>query len=1152
VKRLSLILLFCLFQTVLFSQSLINLREKSIALSQDTIVLDSLSIVTESFQIKDCSGNLISARDYKLNFEKSCLIFINRPKCDSAMVSYKVFPINFYSDYYLFDKDNFLEGSKENPDEYEFVFSSEDYKSSYNSTSLSRKGSISRGIGFGNNQDVIVNSGMNLQLDGKLNEDLFIQAAISDNNIPIQPDGNSQQLQEFDKVFIKIYNDRISLTAGDFELRKPQGYFLNYNKKAQGADIGLHTDFKTVSGKEFGLDTRISGAVAKGKLRRQEIKGSEGNQGPYKLTGENNEQYIVVLAGTERVYIDGILLTRGSDNDYVIDYNLGEISFTPSQPINKDKRIVVEFEYSDRNYTRFLITGSADLKFENSKFWLNLYDESDNKNQPFDQDLDQDDKLLLSLIGDNTDLALVPGFDSLGFAGEEIRYMLTDTVIGATVYDSIFIYSTDPDFALYRVSFAFAGANKGNYRKGVSAANGRVYEWVAPVDGVPQGDYVPYRLIITPKKSQLINTGAEIYVSDKTTINYEFAYSKNDINTFSKLDGDDDSGFAFKTGVKQAFVKTDKLWFGAFADYEFMQKDFRAIENFKSTEFTRDWNISSLYSGSNENYVSGGLSFNDKKHGRALLNTSWLDRGELYSGLQNLVKTDLSYGRWSLAGMASYLTSTDILSESGFLRHNLQVSGNFGLLRLGIGESAEDNRRRSAATDSLTANSFRFNSYNAFVQTSDSLKIPVKLNYKYREDYLPKSNSLQMSTNSHDISFSGGYDKNPAQKFNTTLSYRILEVNDSTLYSSHAENNMTGRAEYSFRLWKGLVSSSNFYEIGSGLERKTEFSYIEVAPGQGVFTWTDYNSNGIQELDEFEVANFIDQANFIRIINPTAEYIKTYSNQINQSVNINPEQRWRNKTGVLKFLSRFSNQAAYMIAQKNTSADFSEYANPFARNIDDASLVSMSSSFRNSFSFNRGNPKAGADYIFNAANNKLMLVSGFDTRKTFSHTIQFRYNFSPAIGIVNKSALTDKYYNSEFFSSKNFEIEMFQNEFQLNFQPNLNNRLSIKYNYKQKENVGGERLLVNDAGLEYRLSSVKKGSLNATFNYIHYSYNSATNGALAYEMLEGLMPGVNLTWSVSLQRQLSNGLQLNLNYNARKSPDVKVIHTGGVQLRAFF
>ena len=48
------------------------------------------------------------------------------------------------------------------------------------------------------------------------------------------------------------------------------------------------------------------------------------------------------------------------------------------------------------------------------------------------------------------------------------------------------------------------------------------------------------------------------------------------------------------------------------------------------------------------------------------------------------------------------------------------------------------------------------------------------------------------------------------------------------------------------------------------------------------------------------------------------------------------------------------------------------------------------------------------------------------------------------------------------------------------------------------------------------------------------------------------MPGSNLTWSVNFQRQLANGLQINLNYNARKSQDAEIIHTGGVQLRAFF
>lgn len=1152
MKRIRSILFFIVFALTANSQSLINLRQKTVFVDRDSIKLDTLSISQESIVFKTKDGNIVKP-SYSFDFEKSVLIFREKPETDSLIIEYKVFPIDFYKPVSLFNKSDFLAGNKKDEAGYEFVFSRDDYKPAYSQTSLSRKGSISRGISFGNNQDVIVNSGLNLQLDGKLNDDLFILAAISDNNIPIQPDGTSQQLQEFDKVFIKLYNDKISLTAGDFELKKPEGHFLNYYKKAQGADIGLIWGQKTKSGKEYNVETKISGAIAKGKFCRQEIKGVEGNQGPYKLSGANNELYIVVLAGTEKVYIDGIMLTRGSDNDYTIDYNLGEINFTPKQPINKDKRIIVEFEYSDRNYTRFLVTGSNVVSFEKSKFWLNVYDESDNKNQPFDQDLSQEDKKLLSEVGDNLDLALVPGFDSVAFESGEIRYMITDTIVDGFVYDSVFVYSTDPELAFYRVSFAFTGANKGNYKKGVSAANGRVYEWVAPVDGVPQGDYIPYKQIITPKKSQMLVLGGESRIFEKTLINMELAYSKNDINTFSDLDSGDDVGFAAKTGIEQTFIKNKNRYFGANINYEFLQKNFRGIENFKATEFTRDWNLGSYYAVNKENMVSGGLTFADKKTGNASFSSSYLDRGAEYSGIQNTLKSDLKFSKWNINLNGGLLNSSTAFFDTRFLRHSMMISRNLRFVDIGIGENAEDNLWNIHDTDSIAASSYKFSTYQAFVKTADSLKTKLAVNYKYREDMLPKKNSLVRSTTAHDLSVGGGFDKNPAHRFNTVFTYRMLEVNDTSLYSGTAENNMTGRAEYSFRLFKGAVSSTNFYEIGSGLERKTEFSYIEVAPGQGVFTWTDYNSNGIQELDEFEVANFIDQANFIRVINPTADYIKTYSNQINQSLNINPELRWRSKSGIRKVLSRFSDQAAYMISQKNTSPVFAEYANPFAKSIDDINLVSMTSNVRNSFSFNRGNPRFGFDYIVQSNNNKLMLVSGFDTRKVFMHTIQIRYNISSKVGILNKTVTGNKSYDSEYFSSKNYIIESNQNELQINFQPDMNNRLSLKYNFKVKENTaGGQKLVVNDAGLDYRLSSVKKGSFNATFNYIYYNYNASTTDAVAYEMLEGLLPGLNLTWSLSFQRQLSNGLQLNLTYNARKSADTKIIHTGGVQMRAFF
>ena len=105
---------------------------------------------------------------------------------------------------------------------------------SFVSDGLSKNGSISRGISFGNNQDVVVNSSLNLQVSGKLTQEVSLLLAATDDNIPFQADGTTAQLQEFDKVFVQLSNQNTKLIVGDFQLQRPNSYFMNFTNVRKG------------------------------------------------------------------------------------------------------------------------------------------------------------------------------------------------------------------------------------------------------------------------------------------------------------------------------------------------------------------------------------------------------------------------------------------------------------------------------------------------------------------------------------------------------------------------------------------------------------------------------------------------------------------------------------------------------------------------------------------------------------------------------------------------------------------------------------------------------------------------------------------------------------------------------------------------------
>ena len=1123
-----------------------TLRKKTLPGKIGTYQLDSLSIYPNSFLIS-CGNEPLGADDFKLD-HSSGKITILKACADSLTVSYRVLPMNLGKSYFRRDKTLLYSQDKGERDQF-LVTNNYSIADAFGGSSLTKKGSISRGVTFGNNQDFGVNSSLNLELAGDVTNNLKLVASVSDDNLPIQPNGNTNKLQEFDQVFIKLYNQRFALTAGDFWLYKPKGYFLTYRKRAQG--ISVNYQWNEDSTKLW--QTQVSGALSKGKFARQIIQGVEGNQGPYRLIGNENEPFIIVLSGTEKVYIDGKLLERGQEFDYIINYNSSEVIFTARNLITKDSRIVIEFQYSDQNYARSLVQTSTTFTSKKTQFWFNVYSEQDAKNQSLQQELTTQQKNTLAGIGDSLQLAQINSIDSIGFVENQNLYKMIDSL----GFDSVLVYSVAPDSAVYRAVFTFVGDGKGDYVLNNFNALGKVFKWVAPIAGVKQGNYVPSRLIITPKKKQFVNSGVSIQLTPKLRLETDLAYSKNDLNTFSTIDSKDDDSYAARARlIGEIPLSRDTItkWLlESKAEVEFLDRFFSPIEQYRAVEFDRDWNTRNKGYLGNQLATTLGTNFKHKKFGNLNVEGQQFSIGNDYLGIRAATN-----GKWNQRGFqaqwdGSYLSSSAENSNQ-FIRHRASISQQIKWLKIGYIDDHELNRF-NLSTGELNQTSYQFYDGQVYLANADSMKWNYKIFYRERYDRRSSGNSLipvaKATSAGAEVVLSHWKD----QKLTVMGSYRELRISDSTLIDQAPENTILGRIDYEFRALKGLITWNTFYEIGSGLELKREFIYIQVNAGQGVYAWIDYNNDGVKDLNEFEIAQFADQASYIRVFTPSNEYTKTFSNELNQSVYIRPERIWSNKKGIRKFIARFSDQARIRINRKTNLFDSFQTFNPFFTEIRDSNLIATNSTIRNTVFFNRTSSVFGAEYTYQNVSSKTLLASGFDSRSNEYHELSLRANLMKQFTIESKGQIGTKAAEADYTTGRNYNLTYYFIQPSFIYQPSTTFRISLDARYANKQNgveYGNERAQIYDLGSQLKWNQSEKSSLQAGVKWIQIGYNGNENSALGFEMLEALKPGTNYTWNAAFQRSIGENLQLSIQYNGRKSENNRTIHAGGMELRALF
>lgn len=1125
-KLHSTILLSLLCWQLIAQESISNLREEKVALS-DTIFFSAEFINGESIDILKPTGNTFY--DY-FEFQHYPPAFIQTGPApfDSVYFSYRVLPAFLNLGTQSYDSSDVLPYV----DDFKWKTStSAKNKQSTGVDALNKSGSISRTVLGGSVQDVSIKSEMNLQLSGMLGKDTEIRASINDNNLALQQEGYSQKLQEFDQIFIEVAHKEHAIRAGDLAYESNRFSFFRANKKAAG--------LMYVNEKENQY-LRIGGGISRGKFQNQSLNLKEGNNGPYRLRGANGESWVTVVSGSERVFLNGIRLKRGLQEDYTINYNTAEIIFTNKHLISPQMRIYVEFEYTELSYNRSLYFADATFKSDSWGLDFSFFSEQDLKFQPVLQTLSNAEKLLLNEAGDNT----VLGESAIEEAYQEnsLLYKKVDS-LGV---EGIFVFSADTSKTLYRVSFTDVGEGKGDYVQDAEAsALGNIYRWVEPENGIPQGRYQALKVLIAPK--QLRNFQVKLNKKWKKgfDIEIELAYSQEDKNLFSQKDDGDNGGVAFRLNQK---------WQGALGkkQLELIFKNSYIASKYKSpyiirdAEFLRKWNLNNV-SLENTDELWTGLEVKLSRDSVWLssFSTDFIQKGSDYTGWRNQVESQLkkTHLDWDLKAL--WLNSESSQEEGNSYRIEQHLKRSKKNWKQGFYANVEQNELKDIVGQKLSAQAYSFDEWKAYINYTDSASKSFGLDIQFRNDR--SLDSLEFEDYSQSIQ--GDLFGKLQKKWGTLRSGVKFKYIDYMVDSlTQDEQILTSNLEYSHSWKKNKIRFTGAYENGKGQEARLRISYIQVPDGQGNYIWVDYNENGIKEPDEFEQAIFGEQANYIRLLSPEDDYIAIFKHRL--------AFQWTFELGKLFELKENWKQL-YLSTSLETGStlkdlDWEDSWNPFdgyrSENISRQNLLSRSE-IRNNF-------KSGirVSIIRKEQVDTRLISFGLEENKKEDWKLLLRLPLKNKSAFETEFTLGNKFRSSENYAERNLDIDIveFDHAWKQPVRKKWKFKSGLNYRTKLNQSERKEKLESISFYLEQEFKSGNNQYLFTKVTYLNHKYNAEEGTALGYEMLQGLKKGNNMIWELNWRKKLSKSLELNFVYQGRKSENIQAIHSGQVQLRALF
>ena len=191
---------------------------------------------------------------------------------------------------------------------------------------------------------------------------------------------------------------------------------------------------------------------------------------------------------------------------------------------------------------------------------------------------------------------------------------------------------------------------------------------------------------------------------------------------------------------------------------------------------------------------------------------------------------------------------------------------------------------------------------------------------------------------------------------------------------------------------------------------------------------------------------------------------------------------------------------------------------------------------------------------------KTLLTYGYESRKLNDWIIKWRWNISRVISLTanGRKGLNALY--TPKFANRNYQLSIYSIEPFFTFIKGSYFRIVTSYKFDSKKNLpayGKQQSVSHSVNIESKYNILQSSSINGKFTFNTIDYTDLVNGNIAnttvsYIMLDGLLPGKNYLWSLGFSKRLLNNLELNFNYDGRKSGISKTVHIGRAAITALF